>query len=106
MNSINVKGNLVADPEIVVTNSGKQVANVRIAINGTRKDTPPTYVNVKAWQGTADFVAKHFTKGAPIAISGEIRQDSWENKNGEKRSRLYILANRVDFAGGRQRQAA
>jgi single-strand DNA-binding protein len=104
MNSVSIKGNFVSDPEVVTTNSGKQVANVRIAING-RKDTA-TFVNVKAWQKTAEFVGKHFRKGSPIAISGEIRQENWENKEGQKRSRIYVLANNVDFAGGRPAQAA
>jgi single-strand DNA-binding protein len=106
MNNAMVIGNLVADPEVITTTTGKQVANLRIAVNGSRKNTPVTFMDVKAWQGTAEFVSRNFAKGAPIAITGEIRQDSWTNKEGQNRSRLYILANRVGFAGGRQRQAA
>jgi single-strand DNA-binding protein len=98
MNSISIVGNLVADCKRELTNSDKKVAIGRVAVNG-RHET--SYIDVKAWEKRAEFLANNFGKGSRVAVTGELRQDVWTAQDGSKRSRTYILANRIDFAGGR-----
>jgi single-strand DNA-binding protein len=103
MNSATIIGNLVADCRRELTSTDKKVAIARVAVN-TRNET--TYIDVKAWQGRAEFLANNFAKGSRVGIEGEMRMDSWKNKEGKPRSRLYILANNISFAGGKRTAAA
>jgi single-strand DNA-binding protein len=103
MNSATIIGNLVADCRRELTSTDKKVAVARVAVNG-RNET--TYIDVKAWQGRAEFLANNFRKGSRVAVEGEFRQDCWTAKDGTKRSRIYILANNIGFAGGKRTAAA
>jgi single-strand DNA-binding protein len=102
MNSATIIGNLVADARRELTTSGKKVAIARVAVN-TRNET--AYIDIKAWGKRAEFLANNFAKGSRVGIEGEMRMDSWTNKEGEPRSRIYILANNISFAGGKRTAA-
>lgn len=88
--------NLVTDPELRVTQSGKNMVTVRVAIN-TRKNDNTVFIDLKAWDKTADFLSRNARKGSPVAIVGEIAVDNYTDKQGQKQSRLYINAQEVEM---------
>ena len=104
MNIVGIIGRLTRDPEQKYTPSGAAVTKFSIAVDtgfGDRKAT--SFFDVTAWQKTAEFVDKYFKKGAKIAITGRLNQETWtDSKSGDKRSKVVIMAERVDFADSKQ----
>lgn len=93
-----VVGNLVRDPEMKFTNSGKAVTKCTIADNYQPRqgDAQVTYVDVVLWEGMAENFAECFRKGQRVFAEGLLKQSTWETDAGEKRSRLELIA---DSAG-------
>jgi len=97
MNKVILLGNLTADPEVKVVNSGKQttVANFTLAVsrvytkaNGERdKDT--TFVSCEAWDTGAETIGQYCKKGDPLLVEGSLKMEQWE-KDGQKHSRLKV----------------
>jgi single-strand DNA-binding protein len=99
MNNVELIGRLTADPGQPTKTRGtppKDVLNFRIAVNDPRRDKP-VFVDVKCWGADAQNVAKYMRKGRQVAVSGELAMDEWIAWGGEKRSKHYINANRVEF---------
>ncbi|PCJ62490.1 MAG: single-stranded DNA-binding protein [Planctomycetota bacterium] len=102
LNKVIIIGRLTRDPEKTYTTSGMAVTKLGIAVDsgfGDRKKT--AFVDVTTWNKTAEFVASYFTKGKEMLIEGRLDFDQWESKEGEKRSKLYITADRVSFVGSK-----
>ena len=100
LNKVNIQGTLVAEPEGRSTSTGKQVANLRLAVNG-RTDKDTTFVDVTAWEKTAEVLIKHKKKGEQIIVSGRLVTESWEDATTkQKRSKLSIVAEEVFFVSG------
>ena len=104
LNNVILMGRLVADPELRTTNTGKSVANFRIAVDrayskGDKKQAD--FITICAWENTADFVYKYFHKGDMIALRGEIQTRNYEDNNGNKRTVTEVLAREVSFCGGK-----
>jgi|tagenome__1003787_1003787.scaffolds.fasta_scaffold17913127_1 single-strand DNA-binding protein len=97
MNNVNLIGRLTRDPELIEAKGGTSIANFAIAVNRRDPDQDPVYVEVKAFAGQADAIASHKSKGDEVAVEGRLELDRWEAKDGSKRSRLYVVANRVEF---------
>ena len=100
-NKVILVGNLVADPELKTTPSGTSVTRFSIAVNRrfTRAGEQPQtdFFNVVAWRQTAEFVARFFTKGRPILVSGQLQNSNWTDNNGNKRYSVEIVAEEVTF---------
>lgn len=102
MNKVFLAGNLTRDPEVRYIPSGKAVADLRMAI--TRKFRMPNgddrqetcYVDVVVWERQAETCGEYLKKGSPVLVEGSLRFEEWE-KNGEKRNRLSVTADRVQF---------
>ena len=104
LKNVILMGRLVSDPEIRTTTTGKSVANFRIAVDRAySKDgnKQADFITVVAWEGTADFVSKYFSKGSMIALRGEIQTRNYEDNNGNKRTAFEVLAREVSFCGGK-----
>ena len=107
-NRVILMGNLTRDPEVRFTNSGMAVCNIGLAVNRRFKDSQtdewreePTFVDVTLFGKRGEAFAKFHTKGKPAFVEGELRLDTWEDKNGGgKRSKLYVVANNWEFVGG------
>lgn len=101
MNEVHLIGNLTRDPETKsVGANGTSLAKFGIAVNGTKKGEV-SFIDVEAWEKTADFIGQYFKKGKPIIVHGSLKQESWDDKaTGQKRSKLLIRANRVEFVPG------
>lgn len=104
LNKVLLVGRLTRDPEDRYTNSGTQITTFSLAVNRRRgrDNEEVSYIDCTAWDKTAEFVSKWFSKGKPIFIEGRLQQDRWEDKNtGEKRSKLIVVADRAGFVGGK-----
>jgi single-strand DNA-binding protein len=98
MNNVNLIGRLGRDPEVRFTGSGKAVANFSIAVDdgyGEKKIT--SWVPVVAWEKTAELVQQYVVKGSQVAVSGQLRQRNWEDRDGNKRTVLEVIARQIDF---------
>ncbi len=104
LNCAIIMGRLTADPELRTTQSGLSVTSFTVAVDRAYKsgdERQTDFINVVAWRGTADFVTKHFTKGQMIAVQGSIQTRNYEDKNGNKRIAVEIVADSVSFCGGK-----
>ena len=103
-------GRLAADPQLRQTTTGKNVASFRIACDRGRRDangqSQADWLDVVAWDRTAEFVCKYFQKGSLIAIDGRLQSRSYQDKNGNNRTAIEIVANNVNFAAPKSANAA
>jgi single-strand DNA-binding protein len=105
LNKVLLMGNLTRDPEVKYTPKGNAVGDLAIAINdsykaadGTIKETV-TYVDIEVWGRQAETCKQYLTKGRPVFVEGQLRLDQWETPQGEKKSRMKVRADRVQFLG-------
>ena len=101
-NRVIIIGNLAADPELKQTNSGKSVTSFPVAVQRQGRDAGADFLTVVAWNGTAEFVTKYFQKGKPILVEGRLQQRKWEDKDGNTRQAVEIVAEQVAFVGGKE----
>jgi single-strand DNA-binding protein len=106
-NKVILMGNLTRDPELRVTPKGTAVCQIGVAVNQSYKDKDgnareeTTFVDVDVFGRQAEVIAKYMTKGRPILIEGRLKLDSWESKEGEKRSKLKVVLENFQFVGSR-----
>lgn len=105
-NQVVLMGNLTRDPELRTTPSGQNVCSFSLALNRSWKGADGSqqeatdYVDVTAWGPMGENVAKFVTKGRPVLVSGRLQSRSWE-QDGQKRSKVEVVATDVTFLGGR-----
>jgi len=105
LNKIIIVGRLTKDVELNQTGNGKVVANINIAFDtGFGENKKSGFSEVTAWGKTAEFLKSYFSKGKEVLIEGNLCFDQWE-KDGQKRSKLFITAERVGFVGSKSDQA-
>lgn len=104
LNKVILLGNLTREPELRATPKGLSVTQFGLAVNRTfkteegenREET--TFVDLEAWGRVAELVARYLSKGSSCLIEGRLKLDTWEDKvSGEKRSRLRVVAENVQF---------
>lgn len=99
-------GRLVADPEMRRTQSDLPVCSFRIAVerNYASKtgERQADFIDIVAWRNTAEFVCRYFTKGQMIAVNGSIQTRSYEDKQGNKRTAVEVVADNVSFCGSKR----
>lgn len=107
INRVVLTGNLTRDPELRSTPSGTPVCGLRVACNTRRKDSSgewvdkPNYFDVTVWGRQGENAAQYLEKGRPVAIDGRLEWREWEDKEGNKRQSVDIIADSVQFLGGR-----
>jgi single-strand DNA-binding protein len=109
INRVCISGNLTRDPEMRSTGSGMAVMQLRMAVNDRRKnqqtgewEDAPNYVGVVVFGQRAESLSRFLSKGSKIIVDGKLRWSEWDDKNtGEKRSKLEVVADDIDFASGR-----
>ncbi len=96
-NKVYLMGNLTRDPELRATPSGTAVCQFGLAVNriynnsnGERQEET-TFVDIEAWGRQAETISKYVSKGHPLFVEGRLKLDSWENKEGEKRSKMKVV---------------
>jgi len=106
-NRVVLMGNLTRDPEIKYMPSGTAVATFGLAVNrrytskdGERKEEVD-FFDIETWSKTAELCSEYLNKGRSVLVEGRLKQDRWEDENGNKHSRLKIIAQTVQFLGGK-----
>lgn len=105
LNVVAIMGCLVADPELRTTTNGTNVCTFRIACersytpNGQQRQAD--FVNIVAWGKTAEFICKFFQKGSMIAVEGRLQTRNYQDKQGNKRTAVEVVANNISFAGAK-----
>ncbi|MBF6619000.1 MAG: single-stranded DNA-binding protein [Patulibacter sp.] len=108
INRVTIVGNLTRDPELRALPSGGNVCSLRVAVNERRKDgatgqwtDSPNFFNVTIFGNSADAAAKFLAKGRQVAVDGRLRWREWQDQQGNKREAIEIVAQDVQFIGGR-----
>lgn len=111
INRVTITGNLTADPDLRSTGGGTPVCSLRVAVNGRRKDQSgnwvdkPNYFNVVVWGAQGQNCANYLSKGRPVAVDGRLDWREWQDKEGNKRQTIEIVADTVQFLGSRDGSA-
>jgi len=106
-NRVILVGNLTRDVELRYTPSQLAVTDLGLAVNDRRKSQSgewveeTTFVDVTLWGRTAEVASEYLSKGSPVLIEGRLKLDSWENNEGQKRSKLKVVGERMQMLGGR-----
>jgi single-strand DNA-binding protein len=108
INRVVLTGNLTRDPELRSLPSGMSVCSLRVACNTRRKDSSsgdwvdkPNFFDVTVWGKQGENVAQYLEKGRPVAIDGRLEWREWQDKDGNKRQSVDIIADSVQFLGSR-----
>ena len=110
-NRVVLIGNLTRDVDLRSTQSGTPVADIGLAVNDRRKAPDgttieeTTFVDVTLWAKTAEVAAQYLGKGSPVLIEGRLKLEKWES-DGQKRSKLKVVAERMQMLGNGQRKPA
>lgn len=105
-NQVVLMGNLTRDPELRQIPSGQSVCSFSLALNRSYKGSDGNwqeatdFVDVVAWAALGERVAQYVTKGRPVLVSGRLQSRQWE-QDGQKRSKLEVIASDVTFLGSR-----
>jgi single-strand DNA-binding protein len=108
INRVVLVGNLTRDPELRHTPSGTAVCSLRLAVNTRRKDgatgewtEKPNYFDITVWGKQGESCAQYLSKGRPVAVDGRLEWREWDAQDGTKRQAVEIIADSVQFLGGR-----
>lgn len=104
LNNVQIMGRLVANPELRHTAKDTAVASFRIAVDRDFGEKQTDFFDCVAWRKTGEFVSKYFAKGDPILIQGRLASRDWEDKNGNKRKSIEIVADNIYFCGGKKKE--
>lgn len=103
MNRVYLMGNLTRDPALRHTPSGVAVSDLGIAVSDRYRNKGgevverTCFADAVVWGRQAETCCEYLRKGAPVLLEGRLQLDQWETENGEKRSRLRVCADRVQF---------
>ena len=106
INSVVLVGNLTRDPELRHTPAGTAVTTLRIAVNdrvkrGEEWQDAAYYFDVTVWGRTAENCAQYLAKGRPVGVQGKLTWREWDAQDGTKRQSVEVVADNVQFLGGR-----
>ena len=114
-NKVFLMGNLTRDPELRYTPSGTAVADFGMAINRVwkgqdgQKKEEACFVDCHAWARGAEVISEYCRKGSQLFVEGRLRLESWEGKDGQKRTKMRVVVDNSQFLGapsGRKAGAA
>ncbi len=108
-NKVILLGNLTRDPEVRSTTGGQRVTALGVAVNrtytvggpGGEKREETTFVDVDFWARRGEVIAQYFKKGDPIFVEGRLSFRQWQDKDGNKRSKLSVTGDNFEFVSGR-----
>jgi single-strand DNA-binding protein len=110
LNKVFLIGNLTRDPELKYISNGTGIAKFGLAVNrvynspdGEKKEDT-CFVDVTAWDKLAEVCAEHLTKGRLVLIEGRLQYQSWKDDDGAKRSKIEVVAQNVQFLGGKSEE--
>jgi single-strand DNA-binding protein len=108
INKVMITGNLTRDPELRSTPSGTSILSFGVAVNDRRKNQQtgewedrPNYIDCTVFGARADALSRFLAKGSKVAIEGKLQWHSWE-KDGQKRSKIDVVVDEVEFMTSRE----
>lgn len=107
-NRVILVGNLTRDPELRYIPSGTPVVDLGLAVNHRRKAPSgewveePVFVDITLWERQAEVASEYLSKGSPVLIEGRLKLDTWTTNDGQKRSKLRVVGERMQLLGARQ----
>lgn len=106
VNRVLLIGRLTRDPELKATKGGLSIAELGLAVNERRKvgdewTEEASFFDVTVFGKQAESVAQFLAKGRQVAVDGKLRQNRWETEDGQKRSRVVVIADTVQFLGSK-----
>ena len=109
INRVNISGNLTRDPEMRQTAGGTQILQFGVAVNDRRRNPQsgewedvPNYVDCVVFGGRAEPLSRFLSKGSKVAIEGKLRYSTWETKDGQRRSKLEVVVDELEFMTSHQ----
>ena len=107
LNSVLIEGNLTKDPELACTPKGTPVCRFSIATNRFYKQEEEyqkevSYFDVTVWAKQAEICSEYLKKGRGVRVVGRLKQDRWQNQEGDNRSKVLIIAEHVEFRPKRE----
>ena len=101
INNVVIMGRLTKDAEERTTSTGKKVCSFCVALDDNYDKNKTYFIDVIAWNKTAEFVCTYFHKGSMIAVQGRLTTRTWEDKNDSKHKAVEIVADNVSFCGSK-----
>ena len=101
-----IMGRFVRDPEIRRTNSGKAVCSFTLAVDKPGKDSGASFIPFVAWEKTAEFIEKYFSKGSLIAVESRVESRDYTTNDGQKRTVVELVVTQVHFCGKKENDEA
>lgn len=95
MNKLMIIGNLTRDPELRTTQKGDQVCSFTVAVD--RRGEGSDFFDVSAWRELGAACQKYLSKGKKVCVIGPVSLNTYQNQQGETKSRLQVVANEVEF---------
>lgn len=100
MNKVHLIGNLTKDPELRYTKNSIAVASYTIAVNTGYGELQETnYFNITSWGKSGEFIKKYFKKGQPVAISGRLKNNNYQDNNGVTHYGVEVITEDIEFVG-------
>lgn len=108
INKVIITGNLTRDPELKSTGSGMAVLKMGVAVNDRAKNQQtgewedrPNFIDLVMFGTRAESISRFLSKGSKVAVEGKLRWSSWENPQGEKRSKIEVVVDEIEFLSAR-----
>jgi single-strand DNA-binding protein len=106
LNRVILMGRLVSDPELKTTANGISVTSFRIAVDRSYvksgEERKADFFDIVCWRNSAEFVCRYFSKGAMIAVDGQLQSRTYQAKDGTNRYVVEVVADSVSFTGERR----
>ena len=106
LNDITIMGRLTRDPELRYTPAGAAVTNFALAVDRdyveSGKERETDFIDIVLWRKTAEFAAKHFTKGGMAVVRGRLQIRNWTDKDGNKRRSAEVVADNIYFGDSKK----
>ncbi len=108
VNKVFLMGNLTRDVQLKHTANNTAIANFGLAVNRRYRNSngemqeEATFVDCEAWARTAETMSKYLSKGRPVFVEGRLRLNEWQDRDGNKRSKLLVVVDNFQFVDSRQ----
>jgi len=103
LNTAIIMGRLTAEPELKSTGAGVAVCSFTVAVDrrfkGQNEERQTDFIRCVAWRNSAEFLARYFHKGSMVAVTGAIQVRQYEDKSGNKREAVEVVADQINFTG-------
>ncbi len=102
MNITGITGNLTADPEVQRTNQDVAFCRFAVAVRRPHSTDKTDFIKCMAWRQSAELLGKHFHKGDGIGVDGHLETNTYEDRDGNKRSETVLVAENISFTSGKK----